>query len=772
MPIFLRHSVLIACCIVVHLPGLTAQAEDVQPDSKTVVSRLVGVYTTPPTTVGTLDPSIKAYRVPDGPLMGNGDIAVAVGGTYSDQTFYFSKSDMSHSNRGLGGLTITFVGAATDHTGYRLEQDLYRAEVRSVLPLQKTTVQMRSWTADAGNVLVTELKTADGSAIDLELRQWSHARGMQTKAGTDNGIIWSTREMDGVVGTTKQPFRSKVAMATRVLGATSVCTSNGKDAATAKVAIPAKTTVSIITVIAGGYEAVDHVAKAKELATTLTGQRLDEWLTDHRNWWERYWSKSCITLGDDQLERFYYGALYALGCASREGHVAPGLAGPWHLDGPVCWSNKYTLDYNFMAVWWGVYACNHAELAAPYYDAILKLLPAGRLLAQEHNTMGVLFAVNAHAWGGFTDTRTLNMKGNASLAALNFMMHYQYTRDERFLTEKVWPLLKDLAAFWEDNLVWDADQSRWIINDSGAREGQKDMNAITDLSMVRRIFGFLVEVAPALEGARSGGEMIRISEAQKARWRGYVDKISAYPTITVNGVTTFKEAENRKRMCMGGAGDNSDVMFPAFPAETVSLGSDAGILTIARNTVAALNPEEGKASWFQANCFPKIYAQAVRSGYPAEKVVANLKRLLAGEQPYNDRGDHVRMRNNLTIVPPVHSFESVGAIEAINSMLLQSHDGTIRVFPNWIPGKDAGFHDLRAHGAFLVSSDYRNGLVRRIDIISEVGGACRVMDAWPGKSCSVVQLDAGRQEVVPARTQTGIIQFATVKGGHYRIIAP
>lgn len=749
-----------------------AQAEDVALDARAVVCRHVGIYTTPPDTVGTLDPAIKAYRTPDGPLMGNGDIAVAVGGTWTNQTFYLSKSDLSHSGRGLGGLTIAFPGVAGDQAGYRQEQDIYRSEVRSILPLQRTTVHMRSWTADAANVLVTEIRTADGSALDLELKLWSHVRSMRTQAGTGDNIIWSTREMNGVMGSTKQPFRSSVAMATRVMGAKTVCATDGKSSSTAKVSIPAGKTMRIITVVAGGYEVDDPIAKAQAMAAALTDQRIEELLADHLAWWERFWSKSCIVLNDDPLERFYYGALYTLGCASRAGCVAPGLAGPWHLDGPICWSNKYTLDYNFESVWWGVYSCNRAELALPYYDVILGLLPAGRLLAQEHGTKGVLFGVNAHAWKGFNDTRTLNMKGNASLAALNFLMHYQYTRDEGFLLEKAWPLLKELAIFWEDNLVWDAAGSRWVINDSGAREGQKDMNAITDLSMVRRIFGFLLETAPVLEGKTAGGEVIHISDAQKNKWRGYVDKLSVFPTIIMNGKTVFKEAENRKRMSMGGAGDNSDVMFPAFPSEAISLGSDVETLAIAMNTVAALNPEDGKASWFQANCFPKIYTQAVRSGYPAEKIVANWKRLLAGTQPYDDRGDHVQLRNNLTIVPPVHAFESVGAIEAINSMLLQSHDQTIRVFPVWITGKDAAFKDLLAYGAFLVSSAYRQGVVSHIDLTSEAGGECRVWNPWPGTPCKVVQVDAGRQMDVSCRAEGNMIIFATAKGRRYRIQTP
>ena len=167
--------------------------------------------------------------------------------------------------------------------------------------------------------------------------------------------------------------------------------------------------------------------------------------------------------------------------------------------------------------------------------------------------------------------------------------------------------------------------------------------------------------------------------------------MSAFPTTTFNGKTVFMEAENRNRMSLGGPGDNSDVLMHVFPSEAIGLGSDPNLLAIARNTVAALNPDDRRASWFQANCFPKIYTQAVRSGYPADKVMENLKRLLSGEQPYDDRGDHVRLRDNLTIVPPMHGLENVGAIEAVNSMLLQSHDDVLRLFPVWIKGRDASF---------------------------------------------------------------------------------
>ena len=47
-------------------------------------------------------------------------------------------------------------------------------------------------------------------------------------------------------------------------------------------------------------------------------------------------------------------------------------------------------------------------------------------------------------------------------------------------------------------------------------------------------------------------------------------------------------------------------------------------------------------------------------------------------------------------------FENFGLPVVINECLMQSYDGTIRLFPNWPKNKDAAFYDLRAVGAFLV----------------------------------------------------------------------
>ena len=70
----------------------------------------------------------------------------------------------------------------------------------------------------------------------------------------------------------------------------------------------------------------------------------------------------------------------------------------------------------------------------------------------------------------------------------------------------------------------------------------------------------------------------------------------------------------------------------------------------------------------------------------------------------------------------------------VQEMLLQSHTGTIRVFPA-IPNswKDVSFDKLRAMGAFLVSADRVGGKLSCLKIVSEKGGILRLDNPFKGE---------------------------------------
>ncbi len=91
---------------------------------------------------------------------------------------------------------------------------------------------------------------------------------------------------------------------------------------------------------------------------------------------------------------------------------------------------------------------------------------------------------------------------------------------------------------------------------------------------------------------------------------------------------------------------------------------------------------------------------------------------------YNDESDYGFM-NHMGIW-----FENFALPVVINECLMQSYNGTIRLFPNWPAEKNAEFHNLRAAGAFLVSATLENGKVKEVEITSEAGSRLKILLPW------------------------------------------
>ena len=79
-------------------------------------------------------------------------------------------------------------------------------------------------------------------------------------------------------------------------------------------------------------------------------------------------------------------------------------------------------------------------------------------------------------------------------------------------------------------------------------------------------------------------------------------------------------------------------------------------------------------------------------------------------------------------------LENIGATQAINDLLFQSHGGRMRLFPVWNASAlgAASFTALRAYGAFVVSSAIdATGTIAPVLIASEVGGDVVLETPWP-----------------------------------------
>jgi len=238
---------------------------------------------------------------------------------------------------------------------------------------------------------------------------------------------------------------------------------------------------------------------------------------------------------------------------------------------------------------------------------------------------------------------------DATFAAIPFVWHYEYTQDIGFLRDKAYPLMRELADFWEDYLQKDEGE-RYVVY-AASYEGYQDINPAQDLGFIRLLFSKLIAFS----------RLLRVDEDRHERWQDILDHISDPPTTTYEGTTVYNHAEVDEFL----VAFTTDNLEWIFPGECLSLGSDPAALQIAQDTIRL-----GDA-WKQGNNVPKIFPQAMRVGYPVEETIREFKSLLKSN-----------FRDNLTL------YETGGGIETRRGHRNDQYDAVTeqRGFPSAVSG--------------------------------------------------------------------------------------
>lgn len=175
------------------LPSVDAVAAGpVGPD---IVARHAALFTSPPR-------SVPTRGMPDGPLLGNGDVGVVLGGTPEAQFFHIGKNDFW--TRTPGDARVITVGRvemrihALKGATYRQEQDMARAEVRGTFTRGSLTLRTRSWMDAHANLIFTEMSCDGGAGTPVSVRVASGAQGPAIPRVVDNGRpVTIGRELHG-----------------------------------------------------------------------------------------------------------------------------------------------------------------------------------------------------------------------------------------------------------------------------------------------------------------------------------------------------------------------------------------------------------------------------------------------------------------------------------------------------------------------------------------------------------------------------------------------
>ncbi|MEO6000480.1 MAG: glycoside hydrolase N-terminal domain-containing protein [Chitinophagaceae bacterium] len=456
--------------------------------------------------------------------------------------------------------------------------------------------------------------------------------------------------------------------------------------------------------------------------------------------WKDYWNKSGVKLGDQFLERMWYHNLYFFNCATKEGNTPPGLFANWsYNDIGTAWHGDYHMNYNTQQPFWVTFSSNHLEKNLPYVNLIESLMEVSKSWAKEYYEMpGAYFPHSAYPVEMTMNPYPVPTWGweicETPWAVQGLWWHYIYSGDADYLKTRAYGPIKAAVEFLVAYMKRpEARGSQWSDDKYhifptvppelyGLRPGFKynyDCNA--DLTLTKFIFKAFTEAARLL--GQEGMEKTLLAEIQDI-----LSHFPEYPTAISKdyGKVLVSVPEEHDQVVY----NVPNALFTVFPGEDHGLHSDQNTTELLKNTYRNQQNEGGNDLVF-------INLQAARIGLlDLERFKRQVNYSLMPNGTSSDRVMQVHGRygdmSNYGFMDKMGVwFENFALPAVVNECMMQSYDGTIRLFPNWPKDKDAVFHNLRAVGAFLVSATQKNGGVSEIKILSEKGARLKIVMPWP-----------------------------------------
>lgn len=411
--------------------------------------------------------------------------------------------------------------------------------------------------------------------------------------------------------------------------------------------------------------------------------------------------------GDEHalVERYFNVGRYLLIASSRPGSLPANLQGLWADGFAPPWSADYHININLQMNYWPAEVCGLGALAAPLFLHAERLLPHARTTARvAYGCAGAAAHYTSNPWGHTAlDGDLLYGMWPEGLAwlSLHFWEHYLFGGDPAFLRDHGYPMLKACAEFTLDYLVPHPETGRLVAGPatspensyrlSDGRKGSIVMGPAMSQSIAYAVLSRCRDAAVVL-GERAMAKRCDDAIARLQRLRiGSDGRIMEWPE-------PFAETETGHR--------HISHLFGLYPGDEIDVDTTPDLAVAARKTLAArLAGGGGQTGWSAA--WLTMFRARLGEGDQAWAMLRKLFRESTARNYFDthpaDDGPIFQIDGNL------------GATAAIVEMLVQSHDGRLRILPA-LPGAwpDGSITGIRARGGVAVDIVWRGGAARRV----------------------------------------------------------